>query len=354
LARIEIGLFPEWTWVLGLLLGAIAGSFLNMLVYRLPRGLSLTHPGSSCPTCGHRLGIPDLFPLLSWLILGGKCRYCKAKIGPRYFVVELICGAIWAALWWQYLIATWNPALGIAYALFATALFAALVTDLEHYLIPDEINAFLLIVGLGYHAIFGSITFALLGAFTGWAIVWGVSFLGRVAFGKDAMGHGDIKMARGMGAMLGPTLVAAAFFIAVLIGVVVGIPQAIIRARRVAEPEPELGEYEPESIGSLVRCGLGYLLCIDVLSLAWPKIGKAWFGDTEQAEEEMDDWTPDLTAIPFGPYLAVGAVAAAVFAIPLQRFLVDWFTPAGGQPAMLEHLILVGGPTYCLGYGALS
>ena len=356
-------MFPEWTWILGIFIGAAIGSFLNVCIYRLPRGLSLSKPPNSfCPNCKHKLGIPDLVPLFSWLFLRARCRYCKEPIASRYFIVELMNGAIWGGLWWQYLVVESNPAKGIAYALFGSALLVAFVTDLEHYVIPDEINAFLLVFGVGYHAMFGNVMDAVFGALVGWGLLWGVAFLGRVAFGKDAMGHGDIKMARGLGAMLGPVLVIAAFFIAVPSGLIGSIVHMSLRPKQAtatgagvgtglpvisgdlpkSEP-PEEEDYEPESVGSLLKCGLGYLLLVDVIALFAPKVGVSWFGEEEMAEDEIDDWTPQGTAIPFGPYLALGAVASALFAIPLTKLINDYFNPAGGQPAAVEHRVSTGG-----------
>lgn len=76
-----MGLFPEWTWILGFAIGAAIGSFLNVVIYRMPLGMSLNEPKNSfCPNCKHQLGIPDLIPLLSWLGLGGKCRHCRVSL----------------------------------------------------------------------------------------------------------------------------------------------------------------------------------------------------------------------------------------------------------------------------------
>src|SRR5689334_17322278 len=104
-----------WTWVVGLFLGATIGSFLNVVIYRMPRGLSLSDPPRSfCPKCKHELGFWDLFPLLSWLLLRGKCRYCQAKVSARYFFVELVNGSIWAGIWYQYLVLGSDPITALA------------------------------------------------------------------------------------------------------------------------------------------------------------------------------------------------------------------------------------------------
>lgn len=133
---------PDWFWygvVFGY--GAVVGSFLNVLIYRMPLGMSVVSPPSQCPRCGQRLGFWDNIPLLSFLTLGGRCRYCRTPISWRYFCVELLTGALWVALfgrlggetgvsWVNY----------VAHALFASVLVAAIFIDLDHFLIPDELN----------------------------------------------------------------------------------------------------------------------------------------------------------------------------------------------------------------------
>ncbi|MCH8979128.1 MAG: prepilin peptidase, partial [Armatimonadetes bacterium] len=95
-------MFPELSWVLGFWIGAAVGSFLNVVIYRLPRGMSVNKPANSfCPSCKHRLTALDLVPLLSWVFLRGKCRHCGSKISSRYFIVELINASIWALIWHQ-------------------------------------------------------------------------------------------------------------------------------------------------------------------------------------------------------------------------------------------------------------
>lgn len=309
-------MFPEWTSIVGFWLGAVIGSFLNVVIYRLPRAMSLGNPAHSfCPSCEHRLEAKALIPLLSWLFARGKCVYCGAKVPSRYFWVELVNGALWAWLWQIFFVQT-PPAgpweLGCAYALAASALVAIIWIDWELYIIPDEINAFLLFVGLGYGALSGNLVGALLGAFVGWGLLFGIALLGRVAFGKDAMGHGDIKMMRGVGAILGAKLLAANLMIAVIVALVVSLAMMAVQRNR-PQPEPELAEgedeWQPEPVKELVVLGVSYLLCFDIIAIWWkglyPKLG--FQPEPENIEE--DDWTPTATTIPFGPYLAIGALA---------------------------------------------
>ncbi len=335
------GLFPGWSWVIGLWIGAAIGSFLNVVIYRMPLGLSLGDPKHSfCPACRHRLTLPDLIPLLSWLFLGGKCRHCRARVPARYFMVELITGSLFAIFWYQHLIHGWDPARAVCFSLFAAALIAAIYIDLKHFIIPDQVNASMLIFGLGLNlaliaqkkpdAYISGWPSSIVGALTGIGVLWGIALLGRLIFRKDAMGHGDIKMARGMGAVLLPTAALMSFGVAVALGAVGGVAQ-ILLTRKSAEPEPEAEEddepYEPESIGSLFKCGIGYVLCIDVIGLFLPSLYEKWFGENPFATEsvEDDDFVAGPTMIPFGPYLAMGALAVAIFEPTFRQWVDAYF-----------------------------
>src|SRR5579885_881495 len=227
-------MFPAWTWVVGLLIGAAIGSFLNVVIYRMPRGISLSNPKNSfCPNCKHQLTVLDLFPLFSWLVLRGRCRHCGAKVSSRYFFVELITGSIWAGIWYEYLVVGSDPAKAICFALAAATLVAIIFVDWELYIIPDQINAWLLVFGLAYNgwliiqkspeAWTWGMPSSVAGALVGIAILWGIAFFGRLIFRRDAMGHGDIKMARGIGAVLFPATAMVSFGIAVFLGAVLGV-----------------------------------------------------------------------------------------------------------------------------------
>lgn len=357
--------------MLGFMFGAIVGSFLNVVIYRMPRGKSLNNPKHSfCPSCGHQLGVPDLFPLLSWLLLLGKCRYCGKPVSARYFVVELVNGLIWMGVWYQYLLGP-TPDLGkaIAYALTASALVAIIFIDIELYLIPEQINAFLLFVGFGYNlwlyaqglpsATTWGIPSSVAGALVGVGILWGIAFLGRIAFRKDAMGHGDIKMARGVGAVLFPALAGVSFGLAVVLGAVLGIVQVVVRARMnrgsgeagklasmrtgTATPlhpssssGPPQEEGVPESIGSLLKCGIGYILCLDVIGLFAKKFYKSYFGeDPFEPPADLETFEADFTMIPFGPYLALGAIVAAVFERQLLGAVTSYLNGLAPSPAQI-------------------
>jgi leader peptidase (prepilin peptidase)/N-methyltransferase len=152
------------------------------------------------------------------------------------------------------------------------------------------------------------------GALVGWGVLWGIAFLGRVFFRKDAMGHGDIKMARGIGAVLLPAAALVSFALAVVLGALFGIFVVVYRRFKAVKEEEEEDDgtpYQPESLGSLFKCGLGYLLAFDAIGLAAPKFYENWFGENPYAVEDIEgDPGVELTMIPFGPYLAAGALVA--------------------------------------------
>lgn len=330
---------------MGFFIGSAIGSFLNVVIYRLPKGMSLSHPASHCPSCGHRLGVLDLFPLLSFLSAGAKCRYCRAPISWRYFFVEMLTGAVWAAFWWQNLVAGNDPVRFVALAITGSILVACIFIDIFHYIIPDSLNAWLLAVGLAYNVwLIASrnpegwvdvsgvrVPSSIAGALLGVAVFWGIAFLGRILFRKDAMGHGDIKLARGIGAVLFPVSALISFGLAVAIGAVLGVFQILLRRRDAElEGEEEPYEEEPEPIGSLAKCGLGYAMGLDVAAFAFPKLNTSWFGDEGVEESTEDDWRPSFSTIPFGPYLAFGAILAALFEKPLMKALQDYWLWAAG------------------------
>lgn len=321
-------MIPNWSWVIGLMLGATIGSFLNVVIYRLPRGLSLSNPPKSfCPNCKHSLGWQDLFPLFSYLASGRKCRYCAQPVSSRYFWVELLNGSLWAVIWWQFLIASNQPLRACFYALMAAALVAVIFIDWELYIIPDELNATLLVFGIAYHAFDKTIMIALTGALLGWGLLWGIALLGRILFGKDAMGHGDIKMMRGVGALLGPGLLVANMAIAVVAGLVIGLAMLGLASRGKSESEADDAEEEylpPETIGSLFIHGAWYLFCLDIVGIFVPKI-YTLIGESPSEEHVDDDnWKPSLTTIPFGPYLAIGAIICMLFAAPIEKGISDY------------------------------
>jgi len=338
-------LFPPWTSVIGFVLGAFFGSFLNMVIYRLPRNLSFSEPKRSfCPNCKHSLDWIDLAPILSWVSTGGNCRYCKKPISPRYMYVEILTGFLFAGVWFRYMCLAPNPDVKTAgfYAFVVCCLVAVIFIDAEMFIIPDEINAAIFVAAVVYQGIQGQWITALEGALLGWGLLWGIALLGRLLFGKDAMGDGDIKMMRGIGALIGPTLLLANIAIAVVLGLIGGIAGMVIARRRKkgqesAAPEVDDPPYEPTPIWLVFLSGAWYLLCLDIVSLVVPPLDK-WIASKLPAEtvDEEDDWKPTATTIPFGPYLAAGALLCMLFQAEITTAMQNYWNKRTGRDAALN------------------
>jgi leader peptidase (prepilin peptidase)/N-methyltransferase len=249
-------------------------------------------------------------------------------VASRYFWVELLTAAIFSGIWWQYLIAGEAPWRATFYMAAAACLVAIIFIDWELFIIPDEINAVLLILGVGFQATQGSLMTALWGALFGWGLLFGIQLLGRLAFQKDGMGDGDIKMMRGVGALIGPLLLVANLGIAVVAGLVVGLTLIALAKRKAgsgaAEDEGPLPR--PTPIPFMLFAGVWHLLCLDMVALVVKPLDR-WVASKIPREilEQEDDWKPTVTTIPFGPYLAIGSVVAMLFAAPIEKGLHEYF-----------------------------
>src|SRR5262245_11297157 len=184
-------------------LGACIGSFLNVVVWRLPRGESLVRPGSHCPACGDPIPAWANVPILSYLALRGRCRACRARISPRYPLVEALTGAAFAAL---VLVHDPGPRLLVDWAL-AAALIAVIFIDLDHHIIPNSITLPGLVLGL-LLALFAPqvrVDFrdALLGAAIFGGSLWAISAGYEWLRGRIGLGMGDVKLMAMLGAFLG-------------------------------------------------------------------------------------------------------------------------------------------------------
>jgi len=221
--------------------GAVVGSFLNMLVWRLPRGESIVFPPSHCPKCNARLHTLDLIPILSYIMLRGRCRYCGEKIEPRYLFVELASSTLTLLLFYRFLIYDYEPLLLLLYLPFTFALIAIFVTDLQHYIIPDELSLFTIGWGILLDGIMiwqgekeliaGFLPQSIISALAMGLLIILIDLIGRKIFKQESMGGGDVMLAAGMGACLGWQNALVAFFIAVLIGAIWGVA-LIARGKR--------------------------------------------------------------------------------------------------------------------------
>lgn len=214
------------------LLGASIGSFINVVVYRLPAGLSILYPPSRCPRCLNRLKAYDNVPVLGWLWLRGRCRYCKNKISSRYPIVEAVTGIIFVIV---FVIFQFSP-LTIGYWLFCSWLLALSIIDLDTMTLPGELTKSGLVLGILFQMILGLLGFssdsgwlglvnqmmlAIAAAVLGLWLFDGIARIGTILFRKEAMGSGDAKLAAMMGAWLGWKYLLLASFIACIAGVAV-------------------------------------------------------------------------------------------------------------------------------------
>ncbi|ACO77432.1 type IV Pilus Prepilin peptidase, PilD [Azotobacter vinelandii CA] len=239
------------------LLGLLVGSFLNVVVHRLPKMMlhdwqaqarevlelpneppgepfNLLLPHSHCPHCGHAIRPWENIPLLSWLLLGGRCSACKARIGARYPLVELTCGLLSAHVAWHYGFG-WQAG---AMLLLGWALLAMSLIDYDHQLLPDSLVLPLLWLGLilNSFSLFVSLEDALWGAVTGYLSLWSVYWLFKLFTGKEGMGYGDFKLLAMLGAWGGWQILPLTVLLSSLVGAMLGI--VILRLRKAESGTP--------------------------------------------------------------------------------------------------------------------
>ena len=252
----DLSLIPlPFAYVLVGVFGAIIGSFLNVVIHRLPREESIVLPSSRCPDCGTGIAFYDNVPVLSYLLLGGRCRGCKAHISARYPAVEALTAALWV-------IVAWHD--GLTFALpfdlvFVTAIIALVFIDAEHMILPNAITypgiVFALVARLTLPYLMGrpyfddldllvngllvgmplwaaSLVGAFIGALVGGGSLWLMGWTWEKLRGIEAMGLGDVKMMFMVGAYLGWRLTILNIFLAVLTGSLIGIAIMLRQGKR--------------------------------------------------------------------------------------------------------------------------
>jgi leader peptidase (prepilin peptidase)/N-methyltransferase len=225
--------------------GLCLGSFLNVCILRLPndapKDRSLIHPPSSCPKCKHLIDWRDNIPVVSWLVLGGKCRWCQAPISRQYPIIEAIVGLLWVSAAAKYGVS----AHGLAAGMFGTVLLGIGIIDWRHKIIPDELSYGGLVVGLAISLVGGAAGFAqaVLGAAVGWGLFWAIRVAGGWLFKQEAMGWGDIKMMAMVGAFVGWKNVVLTLFLGALTGSVVYVPLLLRDLRNMQRHELPFGVF---------------------------------------------------------------------------------------------------------------
>jgi len=250
--------------LVAVLFGLAVGSFLNVVIHRLPKIMerqwraehaefngerpapasaerfNLFVPRSACPACGHGITAAENVPIVSYALLRGRCSACKAPISPRYPVVEALSGILSGYLAWRF-----GLTIALAGALFFTwSMIALAFIDLETSYLPDNLTLPLLWAGLliNLGATFTDLPSAVIGAAAGYLVLWSVFWLYKLATGKDGMGHGDFKLLSAIGAWLGWKMLPLVVLLSSFVGAMVGI-SLIVFARQGRDVPIPFGPY---------------------------------------------------------------------------------------------------------------
>ncbi|MBL8920406.1 MAG: prepilin peptidase [Myxococcaceae bacterium] len=320
-------------------LGLLFGSFLNVVIHRLPRAesetstwwvgySSLVNPRrSQCPHCQHAIRWYENVPLVSWLALRGKCSACKAPISPRYVLVELMTGLLFVACFVRF---------GVTYPLLPALVMMVLVVplvfiDAEHWILPFELTLPGITLGLALSVPLGwDVTrSALLGAAGGFLTFRAMEFFGWLLFRKEALGAGDKYLLALLGAFLGWRPLFAVLFLSSIQGAVVGAVSLALRGRAgpqapvaedtpapavAAPPEPQAEELEEVFTFTPDVLKPGVPLLRRVLLLPWTLLFQPIPDDpptpegADGQEEDVEEWTPGVTSLPFGPWIGLAGI----------------------------------------------
>jgi leader peptidase (prepilin peptidase) / N-methyltransferase len=253
-------LLPLWAWIaVAGVLGLLVGSFLNVVILRMPERMmhawrgeareilelepdgeasppDLVRQPSHCPHCKHRLSALDNIPLLSWLLLGGRCRYCRARISIQYPLVELLTALLSAVV-----VLRFGPGwAGVAGLVFTWILVAASGIDFRTQLLPDQLVFPLLWLGLllSLLPMFVLPHTAIIGAVVGYMSLWSLYWLFKLITGKEGMGYGDFKLLAALGAWMGPVALLPIMLLSSLIGAIVGVTLIATRRHERGVPMP--------------------------------------------------------------------------------------------------------------------
>ncbi|WP_163995366.1 prepilin peptidase [Pyxidicoccus caerfyrddinensis] len=317
-----------------LVLGLCIGSFLNVVIARVPEGLSIVRPGSRCPKCGHVLAWYENIPLLSWLALRARCRGCATPISARYPLVELLTGLLYFAclrrFGWTYELV---PALVLV-----TLLVPLTFIDLDHWILPLSmtVSGTLAGVALAVPRGMGAFWDAVIGAAAGFLAFRLMEYVGWKVFKKEALGAGDKYLVAMLGAFLSWRALLGILLFASMQGAVVGILMLALTGRagpRTEEPpapvkpsgdEPSADEASGDGppltmTWDFTRPGLPLWkrLVLVPFCLLFQPIPDAPLD--EEGQEE--DWVPDRTSIPFGPWLALAGLELLLLGPWLARVL---------------------------------
>ena len=237
--------------VIAAVFGLLIGSFLNVVIYRVPKmyqrewenevageqDLPLPHtdrfnlmvPRSACPHCGHRINALENIPVVSYLVLRGKCSQCKAPISPRYPVIEAVTGLLSAAMVWHF----GTGLMGIGALVFLFLLVAMTCIDYDTYMLPDNMTLPLMWLGLliNLNGTLVPLHDAVIGAAAGYMALWSIYWLFKLVTGKEGMGYGDFKLLAALGAWMGWAMLPTIILLSSVVGAVIGIGLIVFTGR---------------------------------------------------------------------------------------------------------------------------
>jgi leader peptidase (prepilin peptidase)/N-methyltransferase len=207
--------------ILIFILGLVAGSFSNVCIWRIPRNESIIYPASHCPKCRSNISPKDNIPLLSYILLKGRCRNCKSKISIQYPIVELLSGLIYLIIYLAYGLSVQT----LIYIILSSALVIIAFIDLNEQIVPDVISLPGIVIGfiVSFFVSYMSFVNSALGVVVGGGIILIIGMAGSVIFKKEAMGGGDVKLAAMIGAFLGWRYIIISLFLGFFLGALAGI-----------------------------------------------------------------------------------------------------------------------------------
>ena len=274
-----LGFFSFW-------MGSAIGSFLNVVAWRMPRGESIVSPPSHCPKCGSPIKWWQNVPILSWLALRGRCANCKEPISPRYIIVEAVGGCLFLAAFLQFAdFAGKVPYAELVVSLVVWWIWISLmivgsVIDYDHKLLPDFVTVGGMVLGVakgvffclsfrGFNPDFLNtkmyfpLMFSLAGLAFGFGLLWLVRYFGSKAFGREAMGMGDVFLMGAVGALFGPVAVLVTLILSSVVGSVVGLAMVALSKTR---------------LGNFAEIPYGPYICLGCLAwMFWGAQLVAWY-----------------------------------------------------------------------------
>jgi leader peptidase (prepilin peptidase)/N-methyltransferase len=290
----QLELLDKIFFVLSFVVGAMVGSFLNVCIHRLPRGESVVKPRSRCPKCGHVIHWYDNVPVISWVLLGAKCRECRAPIHWMYPLVELVTAALFLAVYWKFGMTLASP----VYMAFVGAMVLVTFVDLTDWIIPNEVTfpgiplgvvcALVAMIYPESGLLYDDPLMSFVGLLIGGGSLYLMDMLSLLLLKKRGMGFGDVKLMAMFGAFFGPLGVLVIIVIASFFGSAIGLTIIILSRGKPTE-----------------------------------------LPETPEGEEDDDAMTPGGHYLPFGPYLVLGALAYLFYGPEIVQRYLDYISIQG-------------------------